>query len=301
MFKAGFVNIVGNPNVGKSTLMNALVGQKLSIITAKAQTTRHRIRGIVTGDDFQIVFSDTPGVLKPSYKLQDAMLSFSTGALTDADVLIYVTDVVETPDKNPDFLAKVALLDASVIVVINKIDLSNPAALEALVARWAELLPRAAIVPISATIRFGTDDLLRRIVSLLPESPPYFDAETLTDKSLRFFASEIIREQILEHYDKEIPYSTEVVIETYDEAPTLDRIGAVILVARSSQKGIIMATKARCSRKSVPPLARSLKAFWVRRFFSRFLSKSMKIGATTIESCARSATTRVDNQQTSSL
>lgn len=273
MFKAGFVNIVGNPNVGKSTLMNALVGQKLSIITAKAQTTRHRIRGIVTGDDFQIVFSDTPGVLKPSYKLQDAMLSFSTGALTDADVLIYVTDVVETPDKNPDFLAKVALLDASVIVVINKIDLSNPAALEALVARWAELLPRAAIVPISATIRFGTDDLLRRIVSLLPESPPYFDAETLTDKSLRFFASEIIREQILEHYDKEIPYSTEVVIETYDEAPTLDRIGAVILVARSSQKGIIIGHEGSMLKKVGSAARKELEGFLGKKVFLEIFVK----------------------------
>lgn len=273
MFKAGFVNIVGNPNVGKSTLMNALVGQKLSIITAKAQTTRHRIRGIVTGDDFQIVFSDTPGVLKPSYKLQDAMLSFSTGALTDADVLVYVTDVVETPDKNPDFLAKVAALEASVIVVINKIDLSNPAALEAMVARWTELLPRAAIVPISATIRFGTDDLLRRIVSLLPESPPYFDAETLTDKSLRFFASEIIREQILEHYDKEIPYSTEVVIETYDEAPTLDRIGAVILVARSSQKGIIIGHQGSMLKKVGSAARKELEGFLGKKVFLEIFVK----------------------------
>lgn len=267
MFRAGFVNIVGNPNVGKSTLMNALVGEKLSIITSKAQTTRHRIRGIVTGDEFQIIFSDTPGVLKPSYKLQDAMLRFSTGALSDADVLLYVTDVVETPDKNPEFLGKVAQMDVPVVVVINKVDLSNPEKLEALVARWAEILPKAKIVPLSATLKFGTEELLRRIVSLLPESAPYFDKEVLTDKSLRFFASEIIREQILETYDKEIPYSSEVVIETYEEGATMDRIGAVILVARDSQKGIVIGHQGTKLKKVGTAARKELEAFLGKKVF----------------------------------
>lgn len=273
MFHSGFVNIVGNPNVGKSTLMNAMVGEKLSIITSKAQTTRHRIRGIVTGDDFQIVFSDTPGVLKPAYKLQDAMLNFSTSAVGDADVLVYVTDVVETGDKNPEFLAKVIAANVPTIVVINKVDLSNEEALESLVARWAELLPSASIVPISATLRFGTDELLRRIVSLLPQAPPYFDKEVLTDKSLRFFASEIIREQILKHYDKEIPYSSEVVIETYTEGETLDRIGAVILVARSSQKGIIIGHQGFMLKKVGTAARKELEEFLAKKVFLELFVK----------------------------
>ncbi|MEG0162795.1 MAG: GTPase Era [Mucinivorans sp.] len=273
MFHSGFVNIVGNPNVGKSTLMNALVGEKISIITSKAQTTRHRIRGIVTGDDFQIVFSDTPGVLKPAYKLQDAMLNFSTSALTDADVLIYVTDVVETGDKNPEFLAKVAASGVPIIVLINKIDLSDPASLEQLATRWMERLPTAQIVPISATLHFGTDDLLRRIVSLLPEAPPYFDKEVLTDKSLRFFASEIIREQILTHYDKEIPYSSEVVIEAYQEEPTMDRISAVILVARASQKGIIIGHQGLMLKKTGTAARKELEEFLGKKVFLEIFVK----------------------------
>lgn len=273
MYRAGFVNIVGNPNVGKSTLMNALVGEKISIITSKAQTTRHRIRGIVTGDDFQIVFSDTPGVLKPAYKLQDAMLQFSTSALSDADVLLYVTDVIETGDKNPEFLAKVAASTVPVILVINKVDLSNPESLEALVARWGELLPNARIVPISATLRFGTDDLLRRIVSQLPESPAYFDKEVLTDKSLRFFASEIIREQILTHYDKEIPYSSEVIIESYQEGATMDRIGAVILVARASQKGIIIGHQGTMLKRVGTAARKELEEFLDKKVFLELFVK----------------------------
>lgn len=273
MYRAGFVNIVGNPNVGKSTLMNALVGEKISIITSKAQTTRHRIRGIVSGEDFQIVFSDTPGVLKPAYKLQDAMLRFSTGALSDADVLIYVTDVVETPDKNPDFIEKVSQMDTPVILIINKVDLSNPEKLEALASRWSAILPKAQIVPLSATLKFGTDELLQRIVSLLPEAPPYFDKEVLTDKSLRFFASEIIREQILEHYDKEIPYSTEVVIEAYEESPTLDRISAVIMVARDSQKGIIIGHQGKMLKRVGTAARKELEEFLSKKVFLEIFVK----------------------------
>lgn len=242
--KAGFVNIIGNPNVGKSTLMNRLVGERLSIITAKAQTTRHRIMGIVSGPDFQIVYSDTPGVLKPKYKLQESMLNFSTGALGDADVLVYVTDTVEQPDKNNEFLSKVQAMAAEngtpVLVVVNKIDLTTPEKLEELVAWWHGEIPSAEIIPVSAREGFNVEPVMRRIVALLPEGPAYYPKDTLTDKSLRFFASEIIREKILLNYDKEIPYSTEVAIEAYQETPSMDRISAVIYVARQSQKGIII-------------------------------------------------------------
>lgn len=242
--KAGFVNIIGNPNVGKSTLMNRLVGERLSIITAKAQTTRHRIMGIVSGPDFQIVYSDTPGVLKPKYKLQESMLNFSTGALGDADVLVYVTDTVEQPDKNNEFLSKVQAMAAEngtpVLVVVNKIDLTTPEKLEELVAWWHSEIPSAEIIPVSAREGFNVEPVMRRIVALLPEGPAYYPKDTLTDKSLRFFASEIIREKILLNYDKEIPYSTEVAIEAYQETPSMDRISAVIYVARQSQKGIII-------------------------------------------------------------
>lgn len=238
--RAGFVNIVGNPNVGKSTLMNRLVGERLSIITSKAQTTRHRIMGIVNDDNFQIVYSDTPGVLKPNYKLQESMLKFSTGALTDADVILYVTDVFEQPDKNDDFVEKVALATQPVILVINKIDKGDPAKLEHLFEVWSARIPRAQIVPASALEKFNTDTLIDRIVSLLPVAEPYFPKDALTDKPMRFFASEIIREKILLHYEKEIPYCTEVTIEEYKEEPTIDRIRAIINVSRDSQKGIVI-------------------------------------------------------------
>ena len=217
MHKAGFVNIVGNPNVGKSTLMNQLVGERISIATFKAQTTRHRIMGIVNTDDMQIVFSDTPGVLKPNYKLQESMLAFSESALNDADVLLYVTDVVENPEKNIDFLEKVKGMEIPVILLINKIDESNPKTLGDIVERWHQLLPTAEILPISAKNKFGTDVLLKRIKELLPASPPYFDKDQLTDKPARFFVSEIIREKILLYYDKEIPYSVEVKVESFKE------------------------------------------------------------------------------------
>lgn len=273
MHKAGFVNIVGNPNVGKSTLMNVLVGERLSIITSKAQTTRHRIMGIVSGEDFQIVYSDTPGVLKPLYKLQDAMLRFSTGALSDADVLLYVTDTIETPDKNRDFLEKVRLAGIPTVVIINKIDLSNPTALEALVELWGILLPDAQIVPISATERFGTDSIIDRIIKFLPEAEPYFEKETLTDKSLRFFASEIIREKILTLYDKEIPYCCEVLIEKYEEGNTMDRISAVILVARQSQKGIIIGHEGKMLKKVGTLARKDMETFLNKKVFLEIFVK----------------------------
>ncbi len=282
--RAGFVNIVGNPNVGKSTLMNRLVGERLSIITSKAQTTRHRIMGIVNGPDFQIVYSDTPGVLKPRYKLQESMLGFSTSALGDADVLVYVTDVVEKFDKNDDFLHRVQHLNEGaagdkaekrvpVIVVINKIDLTTQEELEQLVAQWHELLPAAEIIPASALAGFNTDALIRRIVALLPQGEPYYPKDTLTDKSLRFFASEIIREKVLTNYDKEIPYSTEVVIEGYEEGDTLDRIQAVIYVARQSQKGIVIGHEGLQLKRVGTQARKELEAFLGKKVFLELFVK----------------------------
>jgi len=239
--RAGFVNIVGNPNVGKSTLMNDLVGERISIITSKAQTTRHRIMGIVNTDDYQIVYSDTPGVLKPKYKLQESMLEFSEGALTDADILLYVTDVVEDPEKNKDFLDRVAKEKVPVLLVINKIDLlKGDSDLEKLVECWHVRLPNAEIFPTSATEHFNVENLKRRIVELLPVSPPFFGKDALTDKPARFFVTEIIREKLLLNYDKEIPYSTEVIVEKFGEKDTSIHIMAVIFVERDSQKGIII-------------------------------------------------------------
>jgi GTP-binding protein Era len=240
-FKSGFVNIVGNPNVGKSTLMNELVGERLSIVTAKSQTTRHRILGIVNGEDHQIVFSDTPGVLKPAYKLQESMLKFSESALVDADVMLYITDTEETAEKNADFLEKVKKMDhIPVLLVINKIDLIDQEKLVKLVEYWEQLLPKAEIIPCSALNKFNVDYIMKRIVALLPEGEPYYDQDALTDKPMRFFVSEIIREKILKLYSKEIPYSCEVVVEQYEEAPKNVHIRAVINVARDSQKGIII-------------------------------------------------------------
>ena len=267
MHKAGFVNIVGNPNVGKSTLMNVLVGERISIATFKAQTTRHRIMGIYNTDDMQIVFSDTPGVLKPNYKLQESMLNFSTSALVDADVLLYVTDVVETPDKNNDFVEKVAAMEVPVILLINKIDLSNQQALEQIVAAWHELLPKAEIVPISAANRFNVDYVMKRVRELLPDSPPYFDKDQLTDKPARFFVTEIIREKILLFYDKEIPYSVEVVVEQFKEQPKSIQINAVIYVERDSQKGIIIGKQGRALKKVATEARRDLEKFFGKSIF----------------------------------
>jgi GTP-binding protein Era len=273
MHKAGFVNIVGNPNVGKSTLMNQLVGERISIATFKAQTTRHRIMGIVNTDDMQIVFSDTPGVLKPNYKLQESMLAFSESALQDADILLYVTDVVENPEKNKDFLEKVQKMTIPVILLINKIDelqsnqnnQSNQNIqnlLGDIVAKWHTLLPDAEILPISAKNKFGTDILLKRIKELLPESPAYFDKDQLTDKPARFFVSEIIREKILLYYDKEIPYAVEVRVERFKEEPKLIRINAVIYVERDSQKGIIIGHQGVALKKVSTEARKALEKFF---------------------------------------
>lgn len=262
MHKAGFVNIVGNPNVGKSTLMNQLVGERISIATFKAQTTRHRIMGIVNTDDAQIVFSDTPGVLKPNYKLQESMLAFSESALQDADVLLYVTDVVENPEKNSDFLEKVAKMTIPVLLLINKIDQTDNKSLVALVDKWHGLLPSAEILPISAKNKFGIDMLMKRVKELLPDSPPYFDKDQLTDKPARFFVSEIVREKILLYYSKEIPYSVEVRVESFKETDSLIRIGAVIYVERESQKGIIIGHQGVALKKVSTESRKALEKFF---------------------------------------
>ena len=267
MHKAGFVNIVGNPNVGKSTLMNQLVGEKLSIATFKAQTTRHRIMGIVNTEDTQIVFSDTPGVLKPNYKMQEMMLQFSESALADADVLLYVTDVVENPEKNMDFLEKVSKMTIPVILLINKIDESDQKMLGDLVTKWHGLLPNAEILPISAKNKFGTDILLKRVHELLPESPAFFDKDQLTDKPARFFVSEIIREKILRYYDKEIPYSVEVVVERFKEDDRQIHINAIIYVERSSQKGIIIGHQGMALKKVSTEARKSLERFFDKKIF----------------------------------
>ncbi len=265
--KAGFVNIVGNPNVGKSTLMNQLVGERISIATFKAQTTRHRIMGIVNTDDMQIVFSDTPGVLKPNYKLQESMLAFSESALTDADVLLYVTDVVENPEKNLDFLEKVRKLTIPVLLLINKIDLTDQKGLVSVVEKWHALLPDAEILPISALNKFGTQLILKRIGELLPDSPPYFDKDQLTDKPARFFVSEIIREKILLYYDKEIPYSVEVRVEQFKEEEKIIRISAVIYVERDSQKGIIIGHQGVALKKVSTESRKALEKFFGKSIF----------------------------------
>ncbi len=267
MHKAGFVNIVGNPNVGKSTLMNQLVGERISIATFKAQTTRHRIMGIVNTDDMQIVFSDTPGVLKPNYKMQEMMLAFSESALADADVLLYVTDVVENPEKNMEFLEKVQKMNIPVLLLINKIDQSNQKDLGDIVMKWHSLLPNAEILPISAKNKFGVDMLLKRIKELLPESPAYFDKDQLTDKPARFFVSEIIREKILLYYDKEIPYSVEVKVESFKEGEKSINIRAIIFVEHDSQKGIIIGHQGVALKKVGSESRKALEKFFGKKVF----------------------------------
>ena len=276
MHKAGFVNIVGNPNVGKSTLMNNLVGERISIITSKAQTTRHRIMGIVNGDDFQIVYSDTPGVLTPNYKLQESMLYFSQSALVDADILLYVTDTVETMDKHQQFISKVNALDIPVLVIINKIDLSNQDALEKQVEKMKQLLPRAEIIPLSALRKFNLQYLLKRIQELLPESPPYFDKDALTDKPARFFITEIIREKILLYYQKEIPYATEVLVEAFEESKDLVKISAVIIVERDTQKGIIIGHGGKALKKTGTEARKDIEAFLQKKVFLQLFVKVEK-------------------------
>lgn len=272
--RSGFVNIVGNPNVGKSTLMNDLVGERVSIITAKAQTTRHRIMGIVNTDEYQIVFSDTPGVLSPKYKLQKSMLDFSEGALTDADILLYVTDVVEDPEKNADFLAKVAKEKIPVLLVINKIDLlKGQDDLITIVNRWKERLPNAEIYPTSAKEHFNVSNLMARIVDLLPECPPYFGKDALTDKPARFFVTEIIREKILLNYDKEVPYSVEVIVEKFDESDDAIHIMAVIYVERDSQKGIIIGRGGSMLKKVGIEARKDISTFFGKRIYLEMFVK----------------------------
>lgn len=273
MHKAGFVNIVGNPNVGKSTLMNLLVGENLSITTYKAQTTRHRIMGIVNTEESQIVFSDTPGVLKPNYKLQESMLAFSESAMVDADVLLYMTDVVEKPDKNSDFLDKVAKMEVPVLVLINKIDLTDQENLEKLVEIWHEKLPKAEIIPISAKNKFGVEMILKRVNELIPESPPYFDKDQLTDKPARFFVAETIREKILLHYDKEIPYSVEVVVEQFKENRKKILINTVIYVERESQKGILIGRQGQALKRVAIEARKDLEKFFGKKIFMEIFVK----------------------------
>ncbi len=267
MHKAGFVNIVGNPNVGKSTLMNVLVGERVSIATFKAQTTRHRIMGIHNTDDMQIVFSDTPGVLKPNYKLQESMLNFSNSALSDADVLLYVTDVIETPEKNNEFVEKVRKMTAPVLLLINKIDLTDQEKLIKLVDAWKELIPQAEIYPISAKSKFNVDNVMKRIQELLPDSPPYFGKDQWTDKPARFFVNEIIREKILLYYDKEVPYSVEVVVEEFKEESKKIVIRAIIYVERDSQKGIIIGKQGKALKKVATEARRDLERFFGKTVF----------------------------------
>ena len=276
MHKAGFVNIVGNPNVGKSTLMNRLVGEKISIITSKSQTTRHRIKGIVNTDDYQIVFSDTPGVVKPSYKMQEYMLEFSKSALVDADIILYVTDVVENIEKNLDFIDKVNKSDIPVLLVINKIDLTTQEKLEALFDKWKSLIPRAEIFPLSATENFNVDNLYKRIVELLPEGEPFFPKDELTDLPSRFFVNEIIREKILQYYDKEVPYSVEVEVEEFKEDDKRINIMAVIYVERSSQKGIIIGSQGEALKKVGTQARLDIEAFFGKKVFLNVYVKVMK-------------------------
>lgn len=277
MHKAGFVNIVGNPNVGKSTLMNKLVGERISIITSKAQTTRHRIMGIVNTDDYQIVFSDTPGVLTPKYKLQESMLEFSVEALIDADILIYVTDVVETIGKNHSYIDKVARMDIPVLLVLNKIDLlKGDADLNEHITKWKEMLPKAEIFPISAQEDFNVSNLMQRIISLLPDSPPFFGKDALTDKPARFFVTEIVREKILLDYDKEIPYSTQVIVEKFEEKPTSIHIMAVIYVERDSQKAIIIGHGGNKIKKVGIEARKDIEAFFQKSVYLELFVKVEK-------------------------
>ena len=277
MHRAGFVNIVGNPNVGKSTLSNLLVGEKLSIITSKAQTTRHRIMGIVNGEDYQIVFSDTPGVLKPKFRLQQSMLEYSTGALVDADILLYVTDVIESPTKNQDFLDRVAREKVPILLVINKIDLlkGNDELLH-IIDQWKQLLPNAEVFPTSALENFNVDNIMKRIVELLPESPPYFGKDALTDRSSRFFVTEIVREKILMTYDKEVPYATQVIVEKFDESDTAIHIMAVIYVERDTQKGIIIGHQGKMLKRVGTLARKDIETFFEKKVFLELYVKVEK-------------------------
>ncbi len=271
--RAGFVNIVGNPNVGKSTLMNALVGEKLSIVTAKAQTTRHRIMGIVNTDEYQIVYSDTPGMLKPNYRLQEDMMKFVDAAIGDADIILYVTDVIEKSDKNQEYILKLQKIDCPVVVVINKIDISDQPRVVELIKYWQEILPEATIIPVSAKERFNLESVLEAVVSKLPVAPPWFDKDQFTDRNLRFFASEIIREKILENYSQEVPYSCEVVIEAFKEGKERYEISAVILVTRDSQKGIIIGKGGAALKKTGTEARLEMEDFFQKKVFLQLFVK----------------------------
>ncbi|MCI7285824.1 MAG: GTPase Era [Parabacteroides sp.] len=274
--KSGFVNIVGNPNVGKSTLMNRLVGERISIITSKAQTTRHRIMGIVNTEDMQIVYSDTPGVLRPNYKLQESMLNFSESALDDADVLLYVTDVIETIDKNEEFLQQVQKEKCPILLLINKIDMTDQPKLEALVQEWKTILPQAEIIPISALSNFNVDYVKQRVEELMPESPPYFEKDALTDKPARFFVTEIIREKILLYYQKEIPYAVEVVVELFKEDDEMIHIKALIICERDSQKGIIIGHRGQALKKVGAMARKDIERFFEKKVFLEMFVKVEK-------------------------
>ena len=271
--RAGFVNIIGNPNVGKSTLMNALVGEKLSIVTAKAQTTRHRIMGIVNTDDYQIVYSDTPGMLKPTYRLQEDMMKFVDTAIGDADIILYVTDVVEKSDKNSEYIEKLRKLDCPVVVAVNKIDISDQQKVLSLLEYWQKTLPDALVIPVSAKEHFNLESILNAIVSRLPLSPPWFDKDQFTDRSLRFFASEIIREKILENYSQEIPYSCEVGIEAFKEGRDRYEISAVIFVMRDSQKGIIIGKGGSALKKVGTEARLDMEDFFQKKVFLQLFVK----------------------------
>lgn len=271
--RSGFVNIIGNPNVGKSTLMNALVGERLSIVTSKAQTTRHRIMGIVNGEDYQIVYSDTPGILKPNYKLQESMMSFVNTAMSDADVILYVTDVVEKNTKNIEYLERLKSTSVPVLLVMNKIDLSNQEDIEKLYQTWKELIPQAEIFPISATEKFNLDPLFNRILELLPENPAWYDKDIFTDRNLRFFASEIIREKILLNYGKEIPYCTEVVIDSFKEHEGIHHIDAVIYVMRDSQKGILIGKGGLALKRVGTQARKDMESFFEKKVFLQIFVK----------------------------
>lgn len=274
--KAGFVNIIGNPNVGKSTIMNALVGEKISIITQKMQTTRHRIKGIVSGEDFQIVYSDTPGILKPNYKLQETMMKFVDSALIDADVILFVTDVIETPGKNPDYIEKVRKSNVPVIVLINKIDLSNQDAVMKLYGHWNEVFPGATVYLISAQEKFNIEPIFDRILELLPEAPPYFGKDELTDRNERFFLQEIIREKILLHYQKEIPYAVEVEVEEFKETEKIINVRCLIHVERDSQKGIIIGHKGEMIKRVGTEARKDAEEFFNKKIFMELYVKVAK-------------------------
>ena len=271
--KSGFVNIIGNPNVGKSTLMNALVGEQLSIVTAKSQTTRHRILGIVSGDSYQLVYSDTPGILKPDYKLQESMMKFVRAAIGDADLILYVTDVVEKGDKHEEYIKRLNLLDIPILLVVNKIDLTTPEHLDVLAEQWQKWLPKAEIFPVSAKERFNLDNLFKRILSLLPEGPMYYDKDTLTDRNLRFFASEIIREKVLLYYKKEIPYSVEISIDEFKEDEAMYRISSTIHVARESQKGIIIGHGGKALKWVGTEARKDMENFFDKKVFLKMFVK----------------------------